>query len=155
MASPTYSFLPPFHVHHLRGEWQLHKKISGGAAFAGSARFAPQTPACSNLIYHETGLLTLGNGTTFKAENTYIFVPEETGFCVFFAENPPRLFHKAVVQQTAEQQWQATCNHLCSADHYTTTYTFFSAKQFVVLHHVTGPKKGYRMQCIFTRKSIS
>ncbi|MGY0569915.1 DUF6314 family protein [Bradyrhizobium sp. RDM12] len=115
----------------------------------GLATFAPLD--AERLAYREQGRLTLQNGIELEAEREYIFRKHDRGFEVFFKEKPPRLFHSISLSASDDGALNGSASHLCSPDHYQSTYTFHPDGGFVVRHVVSGPHKDYTMITAYTR----
>jgi len=65
--------------------------------------------------YREQGRLALISGQTLDAVRCYVFAEETAGFAVFFAENPPRLFHRVALEKNAFGL-AGIGRHLCGDD---------------------------------------
>lgn len=124
----------------LLGSWVLDRTVDDGSAMAGEANFVPR---CDDGVdYRERGLLTLPGGQSLDAERRFIFIENEGGFAVLFAETPPRLFHRVTLRRDGASL-VGVATHLCSADLYETSYEFRPGEGFVVEHRVSGPRKRY------------
>jgi hypothetical protein len=132
----------------LMGWWVLSRSIDNGGSMVGSAAISRRDDG--RYDYREAGRLTLADGQTMEAERRYIFATEADGFAVFFAETPPLLFHRVVLERTGPTL-VANGIHLCGADHYDTSYEFRADGSFTIRHVVTGPRKRYAMETRYTR----
>ena len=131
----------------LAGSWSFDRVIEGQATMQGRATFTPLGEG--SLAYREQGTLRLPNGTELQAEREYIFRTCESGFDVFFKEEPPRLFHRISLHGAAELAGDAS--HLCNLDTYRSSYSFRPDGQFTIRHVVSGPRKDYTMTTVYTR----
>ncbi|MBR0818935.1 DUF6314 family protein [Bradyrhizobium liaoningense] len=135
----------------LIGSWSLNRVIESQATMQGVAIFTPLDGG--RLAYREQGYLKLANGTTVQAEREYVFSNSDGGFMVFFREDPPRLFHEISLSATSGGELIGRAGHLCKHDDYQSTYMFMPDGTFVVRHVVSGPRKDYTMNTIYTRRS--
>lgn len=133
----------------LAGSWVLSRSIDNGCSMAGAAAISRRDGG--HFDYREAGRLALADGQTVEAERRYIFAAEVDGFAVFFAETPPRLFHRVVLERIG-RTLVANGVHFCGADHYDTRYEFRADDSFTIRHAVTGPRKGYAMETRYTRE---
>jgi hypothetical protein len=133
----------------LAGAWSFDRVIEGQGSMQGLATFTPLDAGC--LDYREQGRLKLQNGTELEAEREYVFRKRDRGFEVFFKETPPRLFHTISLSASDDGALNGSADHLCSPDHYQSTYTFLADGGFVVRHVVSGPRKDYTMITTYTR----
>ena len=143
----------------LLGSWSLTRSVSDGSRLVGQAAFERLTP--ESLDYHEQGILTLANGESFEAFRRYVFQETASGFSVWFAESPLRLFHEIVLQpedskeivlQPEDSGWRGEAEHLCGADLYRSRYHFTGPDSFSIEHRVDGPRKGYTMVTHYNRE---
>lgn len=101
-------------------------------------------------FYKEETELTLPSGEVLRGERAYIYQFQPRGFCVFFAQEPERLFQQ--VELTAKDGgWQGRGEHVCGGDVYQSLYHFYD-DGFRILHEVRGPRKNYRIDTVYTRK---
>ena len=132
----------------LIGAWALDRHVEGVATMSGTAVFEAGEPGW--LAYREAGSLRLASGQSFHAERRYLFQPRSSGFAVFFAETPPRLFHDVVLgEERGLISGEAV--HRCSPDYYRSRYTFRSDGTFSIHHSVSGPRKSYSMDTLYRR----
>jgi len=116
----------------------------------GTATFIPHS--AGRLDYREQGQFRLPDGRTLDAERRYIFEETESGFTVFFAETPPRLFHRIELERIG-QTLAGNGTHVCRDDHYASRYEFHAEGSFVIVHAVSG-RKAYAMETRYVRASI-
>lgn len=133
---------------HLAGTWSLVRTIDTGATMSGRSTFMPRDDG--SLAYHERGTLTLPGGQRFDAERRYVFRASASGFSVFFAETPERLFHR-IVLVPAGNAFHGEAVHPCRDDSYRSSYDFLPDGSFTIQHDVSGPTKSYRSHTIFCR----
>ena len=129
--------------------WALDRRIEGQADMHGTATF--QNREGGMLLYREEGQVRLADGKVFDAHREYRWGREAGGFAVFFAESPPRLFHRI------ELAWEGdalvgTASHLCTPDSYDSSYRFLADGSFVVRHVVRGPRKDDVSETVFSRQ---
>lgn len=115
---------------------------------AGTATFTPY--GARRLDYREQGRFRLPDGRTLDAERRYLFEETERGFAVFFAETPPRLFHRVALERIGPALVGAT-THFCGDDRYDSRYEFHADGSFVIAHDVLGPRKAYAMETRYVR----
>lgn len=135
----------------LAGMWLLSRSIDDGSSMAGTATITPR--GAGQFDYHERGQLRPPDGRTLDAERRYIFAEEADDFAVFFAENPPRLFHRIALHHEGPNLVGAA-THLCAADRYDSRYAFHPDGSFVTEHRVHGPRKRYTIVTRYARVSI-
>lgn len=135
----------------LIGPWSFDRVVERQATVQGIAIFTPLDSG--RLIYREQGYLKLANGTTMQAEREYVFSDSDGGFKVFFREDPPRLFHEISLSASSGGALSGYASHLCKCDDYRSAYMFLPDGTFVVRHVVSGPRKDYTMNTIYTRLS--
>jgi len=135
----------------LEGIWALERVIEGQASMTGTAVFAPRPDG--RLRYREEGRVRLLDGRSFDAHRAYLFEGRPDGFAVFFAEEPPRLFHHIALDPGAGNgvTWTGAAAHLCAADLYDSGYRFLADGRFIVRHAVRGPRKDYVTTTAFRR----
>jgi len=114
----------------------------------GMATFTPCDAKKSD--YREQGRLHLFDGRTLDARRRYIFDETESGFAVFFAENPPRFFHRIALARIGPN-FAGAATHFCADDRYDTRYEFRADGSFVIAHNVSGPRKAYAMETRYVR----
>ena len=132
----------------LIGAWVLDRQVEGVAAMSGTAVFEADEPGW--LAYREAGWLRLAGGQSFHAERRYLFQPRSTGFAVFFAETPPRLFQEVGLSEE-RGLLSGEAVHRCEPDLYRSRYTFRSDGTFSIHHSVSGPRKSYRVDTLYRR----
>ncbi len=132
----------------LAGSWSFDRIIEAQASMQGIATFTPLD--AESLAYRERGRLRLPDGTELEAEREYVFRGRDRGFDVFFKETPPRLFH-TISLFVFDGALSGNAGHLCSLDHYQSTYIFRPDGGFVVRHVVSGPRKDYTMTTTYAR----
>jgi hypothetical protein len=132
----------------LAGSWLLRRSIDNGASMSGSATIVRQDDGC--FAYHERGRLRLTDGQQIDAERRYVFEECDGGFDVLFAENPPRLFHRIVLDRSGSGL-VGEGMHLCGNDRYDSRYRFEADGTFTIEHAVSGPRKRYTMETLYTR----
>jgi hypothetical protein len=135
----------------LIGSWSFDRIVEGQATMQGVATFTPLD--AERLAYREQGRLKLQNGTELEAEREYVFRKRDQGFEVFFKETPPRLFHAIELAVSDGGGLSGSAGHLCSPDHYQSTYAFLADGGFVIRHIVLGPRKDYTMVTTYSRAS--
>ncbi|WP_314953022.1 DUF6314 family protein [Bradyrhizobium cosmicum] len=135
----------------LIGPWSFDRVIEGQATMQGIAIFTPLDSG--RLAYREQGHLKLANGTIVQAEREYFFSSSDGGFSVFFREDPPLLFHEISLSASSGGALSGCASHLCKCDDYRSVYMFLPDGTFVVRHVVSGPRKDYTMNTIYTRLS--
>ena len=130
----------------LAGNWRIERRIddrSAGEAsdFTGEATFAPDGPAA--LLYRESGTLRSG-GRALRATQSHRWTFTASSAEVAFADGRP--FHAvAPVGRNAEAL------HDCPPDLYRVRYRFETPERWRQTWHVTGPRKDYTLESLFTR----
>jgi len=132
----------------LVGSWELRRSIDNGATMTGRASFTDLRGG--RLDYHEQGQLRLPDGQLIDAERRYVFEEHADGFSVWFAETPPRLFHRVVLGHGGSSL-MGEATHLCGDDRYDGRYEFHSDGSFAVQHAVTGLRKRYSINTTYRR----
>lgn len=133
----------------LEGAWYLDRTIEGQASMSGTAVFTRLDPGM--LKYREEGRITLADGKTFDGHREYFFERAPGGFAVFFAEQPPRLFHGIAIVREGDA-FAGSATHLCTPDTYDSSYRFLADGSFVIRHTVHGPRKDYLSATTFRRR---
>ena len=134
----------------LEGAWDLDRTIEGQAAMTGTATFTRlETGAWK---YREEGRIRLADGKEFDSHREYLFERAPGGFAVFFAEQPPRLFHGIVIVREGDAL-AGSATHLCTPDTYDSSYRFLGDGSFVIRHTVHGPRKDYLSATTFKRRN--
>jgi hypothetical protein len=136
---------------HLKGEWELYRRVDGRDLMEGRATFTPDVQG--NLAYHERGRFRTLDGQQIEAERKYVFVAEPRGFSVYFAEMPLRLFHE-IRLEAVEGCLVGRADHHCVADIYRSRYAFLPDGRFTVEHEVSGPSKDYVLSTSFARRRV-
>lgn len=136
----------------LTGRWVLDRTIDDGSAMTGEATIASRCGG--GFDYHETGRLVLPGGQVLDAERRYVFVADEVGLAVLFAEAPPRLFHRVALRRQGSNLI-GSATHLCGADRYDSRYAFRLGGGFIIEHCVSGPRKHYTMRTRYSRREAS
>ncbi len=133
----------------LIGEWTLHRTITPGGVFVGQGVFEPS--AQDIILYHEDGLLTLDNGTVLEPTKKYRWRLEQGIICVHFDDGVT----KGELFQTLDftNAHVAQASHFCAPDDYVSEYHFVNRDYFEITHRVSGPKKSYTAQSIYSRSS--
>jgi hypothetical protein len=133
----------------LEGLWTLARTIVDQATMQGQAEF--RRDGAGRLAYRETGRVQLlASGQSFEGHRDYLFERSPDGFSVFFAETPPRLFHRIALAPDGDAL-AGSAGHLCVADQYDSRYRFRADGTFEVAHTVAGPRKDYLSRTVFTR----
>jgi hypothetical protein len=132
----------------LTGSWSLRRSIDNGVSMSGTATIASLDDG--RFSYHERGRLRLADGYEIDGERRYLFEESDGGFSVFFAESQPRLFHRIVLDRTGTGL-VGEGTHLCGDDRYDSRYRFSADKSFTIEHAVSGPRKRYRIETLYTR----
>jgi hypothetical protein len=130
----------------LEGAWDLGRTIEGQATMTGIGRFSRHDPDA--LEYREEGRVQLADGKAFYAHREYRFERAPRGFLVFFAEEPPRLFHRIELMREGDAL-SGSATHLCAPDVYDSDYRFLADGTFVIRHAVRGPRKDYVSATVF------
>jgi hypothetical protein len=134
----------------LEGAWSLDRIVEQQATMAGVAEF--QRLGAHRLKYREEGEVRLADGRVFDGHREYVFERDPSGFLVYFAEEPPRLFHRIALIREGDTL-AASATHRCAADHYDTLYQFLLDGSFVIQHTVSGPRKAYTSRTRFMRRA--
>lgn len=132
----------------LEGAWTFERTIAGMAEASGTARFTRQ--GTDKYAYRESAQVKLANGRELQASREYFYRRHAAGFDVWFAEEPPRLFHLVRLTRDANGL-RANASHLCGLDHYRSRYAFLDDGSFVVEHRVEGPAKDYLIATLYRR----
>jgi hypothetical protein len=135
----------------LEGAWDLGRTIESQATMTGIAEFRRHDP--NTLGYREEGRVQLSDGKGFDAHREYRFERAPHGFLVFFAEEPPRLFHRIELIRDGDAL-AGSATHLCAPDVYDSDYRFLADGTFVICHTVRGPRKDYVSTTVFKRRAV-
>lgn len=126
------------------GRWRLDRRIIDAlgpdASLHGTAVFARQA---DGLVLHEAGRLELAGQGGFAAERRYLWRQDGACIAVFFADG--RAFHRFV---PAPHPVEA--DHWCDPDTYKVRYDFTGWPVWQAEWRVTGPRKDYVMQSVYT-----
>ncbi|HYM71433.1 MAG TPA: DUF6314 family protein [Stellaceae bacterium] len=133
----------------LVGVWSLNRSVDNGASMTGTATIAHQRDG--QFQYCERGLLRLADGQTVESHRRYIFEELPDGFRVLFADSPPRLFHRIILDKTGPNL-AGSGSHVCIEDRYDSRYQFRCDGTFVVEHVVRGPRKHYTISTRYLRR---
>ena len=151
LSDECLSRKPRFRLDLLQGEWLFERDIAPLAAMQGRATFTESENG--NLQYFEEGEVQLLRGGEHRAHRHWLYTPSDTGFFVWFAEEPRRLFHHIELTQAPRGGWGGSAVHLCGDDRYASRYRFDSAGNlFRVDHAVQGPHKSYTSTTTYRRK---
>jgi len=137
-------------LQQLNGTWAFERYSPGQATMAGTAVIAAIDPDLSS--YEERGTLTTAEGRSFQFTRKYRYRATEESFDILFDENPPRLY-QSVKLVHEDGGWIGSGFHLCSPDEYRSDYSFDPPDSFTTTHHVTGPRKSYRIETRYSRTS--
>jgi len=135
-------------VSSLAGTWRLQRVIDNGASMTGTASFTDLGDG--RFDYRERGQLRLADGQVIDAERRYVFEEHADGFSVWFAETPPRLFHRVALSRIGPSL-AGEAAHFCGDDRYDTRYEFRADGSFLIAHSVAGPRKSYAMETSYVR----
>ena len=126
------------------GRWRIARRITDAlgkdATFAGTAVFSP---AGADLILHEAGRLELSGQGGFQAERRYLWRAQGALIEVLFDDGRP--FHRFDPAGAV-----AEAGHWCDPDTYDVRYDFGRWPRWSAEWRVTGPRKDYVMQSVYT-----
>ena len=126
------------------GRWRLDRQIRDAlgpdARFHGTAVFSPDG---EGLVLHEAGRLELSGQGGFAAERRYLWRQDGAGLAVLFADG--RAFHRFVPAAST-----VDADHWCDPDTYKVRYDFTRWPVWQAEWRVTGPRKDYVMQSVYT-----
>lgn len=130
------------------GRWELRRTIADhrdgqNGTLAGQAVFAGDDGL--QLMYEESGTLTLESGATLEATRQYRWKFTPDAVIVTFADGRP--FHRFVPSGHA-----AGTDHPCGADFYTVRYDFTRWPDWIAVWTVTGPRKDYVSTSTYQRR---
>jgi len=130
----------------LAGRWHLQRKTVDKAAgqtfhLDGICTFETDGEA---LLQRETGVLVLGNGQSFPAEQKYIWWFNIKQISLEFSDKRPFL-------TLAPPFTLCDSMHLCGEDTYVAQFDFRGRAHWSSTWHVTGPRKDYVMSSDYTR----
>ena len=126
------------------GRWRLDRQIKDAlgadATFSGTALFRRDD---DGLVLHEAGRLELKGQGAFEAERRYLWRQDGGAIAVLFEDG--RMFHSfdpvgGVVD----------ADHWCDPDTYKVRYDFTRWPVWQAAWRVTGPRKDYVMQSVYT-----
>jgi hypothetical protein len=132
--------------HGLEGVWAFNRRISGYGGMDGTATFIRKDG--DTLLYRETGLLKLDEGPVFESYRNYIYRWNGKRITVFFEDGRP--FHEL----DFETNMLARGFHECGLDLYRAAYHFKNADGFRLEWTVTGPKKDYKIETEFKKRTL-
>lgn len=125
----------------------LDRRVDSRALMKGFASFSANDDG--SLAYYEHGR-ALVDGREFEAERKYLYRARPTGFAIFFAEMPLRVFHEVALEAAHGDLVGQAC-HLCGEDRYLSRYEFMANGTFFVRHEVFGPRKNYVLETSYCR----
>lgn len=129
----------------LRGRWSIERRIEPGGHFTGLASFTQRSP--DSLLYRESGVLVLDNGTRLDGENSYIYALRNGDIEISFTDGPSRgkqfVDISLPADHTDEFPIVSADRHLCRLDTYEATFRLENADLFSMTYVVRGPRKGY------------
>jgi hypothetical protein len=121
-----------------KGLWTLTRYIAQrnapDAELRGSATMRPDA---DGLIYHEVGLLTVGDSPPVQAERRYLWRDGGNGAIEVLFEDG-RAFHRIDPANLNDTHW-------CDPDTYDVTYDFKTWPNWSSTWRVRGPRKDYDM----------
>ncbi len=128
------------------GSWRIDRVIRDAALgqvgrLTGRATFEADA---HGLIYEEAGDLRYGSGAPMRAQRRYLWRQEAPGRIAVFYEDG-RAFHAFALGSSAEAR------HECPPDLYQVVYDFSRWPEWRAVWTVTGPRKDYVSETIFTR----
>lgn len=128
------------------GDWILARRIDDRLAgsegrLEGRTSF---TPDGDGLLYHEVGLLTLGDRPPMEASRRYFWRSSGDGIAVFFDDG--RQFHQIVPDKLMPNDL-----HHCAPDMYHVTYDFRTWPDWSASWRVQGPRKDYKSVSFYRR----
>lgn len=132
---------------YLKGSWCLTRQITDHnrgqtGQLTGEARF---TPTGNGLVYHERGLLQIGDYSG-EATQSLRFQAAENGAAVHFSDGRP-FYHLDLSASTD------SALHLCAPDEYEVTTRVISADEWHQSWQVRGPAKNQKILSVFHRIS--
>jgi dimethylaniline monooxygenase (N-oxide forming) len=138
----------------LRGRWSIERWIEPGGTFTGEATFVYRSP--DSLLYRESGVLVLANGTRLDGRNSYIYALCNGDIEISFADGPSRGKQFITISLPADTLNEfpivSADRHLCRLDTYEATFRLESADLFSMTYVVRGPKKGYVSRSVYRRQ---
>ncbi len=128
------------------GDWTLARQINDRQGVAdgrleGRASF---TADGDGLLYHEKGLLTLGDQPPMEASRRYFWRTSGDGIDVFFDDG--RQFHRIAPDKLMPDDL-----HHCAPDMYHVTYDFRAWPDWSASWRVQGPRKDYQSVSQYSR----
>lgn len=128
------------------GAWRIERRIDDRragttGAFAGEGLF--EAGGSDILRYREHGVLTV-DGARFPAARDYLWTFAEGGADVAFGDGRP--FHRLQPEGHTATAW-----HDCPPDLYRVRYDFETPHRWRQVWVVTGPRKDYTSESVFTR----
>ena len=127
------------------GRWRIVRRIEDRragqtGAFEGEAAFSPVP---GGLRYSEAGQLRLGTGPAMQATRAYLWAFDGARVQVAFDDGRP--FHAFSLAEAAE------ADHWCDPDDYRVAYDFSAWPLWRAVWTVSGPRKEYVMDSVYTR----
>lgn len=132
----------------LDGMWKIDRIIKPGGVMTGQVEFRPVSE--TQYHYTEQGRLTTEAGNVIEdVTRAYIYKFENNTIQIYYADGPDN----GALFQTLNfiDKSCATAEHFCGQDLYKSEYQFNFADSFTIRHIVTGPKKDYVSETVFTR----
>lgn len=116
------------------GSWRVTRTICHAEApdgtFEGVATWSPDS---LGLLYHEQGILQIGDHPPMQTERRYSW---REGLAVHFEDG--RFFHHVATDGSETV-------HICDPDEYRVVYSFGTWPEFRTVWRVHGPRKSYVM----------
>ncbi|CAF1197854.1 unnamed protein product [Adineta ricciae] len=142
-------------------KWTFERTLTGkpsDGTVRGQAEFLFFSP--NKLLYKEQGKLTLSSQMPLDITQKYIYSYDEEKdlLTVYFVNEDSQLgslFHTIHFQskENSSNGWLASGEHLCSQDHYSTSYLFalngVNLSEFEITYTVKGPAKDYVSKTVF------
>jgi hypothetical protein len=136
----------------LVGKWNLHRIISSYGSLYGSVQLSKRS---DNILYYEEyGTLHLINGEKLSAERKYIYeLSPKDGLLYIYYNDPWRQGDTLHCLEFARRGTRivASHKHKCGDDVYAVTFEMITSESIEINYQVTGPKKNYTIQSMFTR----
>jgi hypothetical protein len=125
------------------GRWQIDRNITNAvgpdAGFVGVAIFVPGE---GGLVMREEGEMRVTGQEPMRSTRQYVWRAGDAGIDVFFDDG--RFFHQIRPGVTP------VAHHDCAPDVYRVAYDFGSWPRWRSVWQVTGPRKDYVMETVFT-----
>ena len=135
----------------LLGSWTFTREVSPHAHMTGQATVGLIETGLA--LYYETTRVALAGGQILNGKQRYLYrrsPPPVNGFEILFPDTH-QLFHRLHFAPDGQGRSIAKASHWCKADSYLSEYALDGAGNFHVLHIVSGPRKHYIAQTIYTR----